>query len=99
MQERGYYALALDGARRKVDSVTSDAGHLMWSGIVPPERVRLVAETLMDERLFSGWGVRTMAEGEGTTPNLTTAAPSGPTTTRLSPPTSGATAFERKPTA
>jgi glycogen debranching enzyme len=48
-----------------VDSVTSNPGHLLWSGIVSPERARLVADTLIDERLFSGWGIRTMAEGEG----------------------------------
>jgi glycogen debranching enzyme len=65
MEDRGYYALALDGEGRKVDSITSNPGHLLWSGIVSPERARLVADTLMDERLFSGWGIRTMAEGEG----------------------------------
>ena len=65
MEDRGYYALALDGAGRKVDSVTSNAGHLLWSGIVPPEKARLVTDALMDEKLFGGWGIRTMAEGEG----------------------------------
>ena len=64
MEDRGYYALALDGEGRKVDSITSNAGHLLWSGIVPPEKARRVAEVLMGEGLFSGWGVRTMAEGE-----------------------------------
>lgn len=65
MEDRGYYALALDGEGRKVDSITSNAGHLLWSGIVPPEKARSVAEKLMDETLFSGWGVRTMATSEG----------------------------------
>ena len=65
MEDRGYYALALDGARRRVDSLGSSAGHLLWSGIVPEERARAVAGRLMGEELFSGWGVRTMAEGEG----------------------------------
>jgi glycogen debranching enzyme len=65
MEDRGYYALALDGEGRRVDSVTSNPGHLLWSGIVSPERARLVADTLIDERLFSGWGIRTMAEGKG----------------------------------
>lgn len=65
MEERGYYALALDGAGRQVDSVTSNAGHLLWSGIVPEDRARAVVDRLMDEDLFSGWGVRTMAAGEG----------------------------------
>jgi len=65
MEDRGYYALALDGAGRRVDSLGSSAGHLLWSGIVSAERARAVADRLMSEELFSGWGVRTMAEGEG----------------------------------
>ncbi|HSK98960.1 MAG TPA: glycogen debranching N-terminal domain-containing protein [Rubrobacteraceae bacterium] len=65
MQDRGYYALALDCAGRRVDSVTSNAGHLLWSGIVPPEKALLVADRLLGAELFSGWGVRTMAAGEG----------------------------------
>jgi glycogen debranching enzyme len=65
MEDRGYYALALDGAGRRVDSVTSSAGHLLWSGIVPEEKARAVADLLLDERFFGGWGIRTMAAGEG----------------------------------
>jgi glycogen debranching enzyme len=65
MEDRGYYALALDGTGRKVDSITSNAGHLLWSGIAPAEKARLVADRLVGEGLFSGWGVRTMAAGEG----------------------------------
>jgi glycogen debranching enzyme len=65
LDERDYYAEALDGEGRPVDSITSNAGHLLWSGIVPPERANAVAAQLMSDALFSGWGVRTMAEGEG----------------------------------
>jgi glycogen debranching enzyme len=64
MEDRGYYALALDGAGRRVDSLGSSAGHLLWSGIVSAERARAVADRLMGEELFGGWGVRTMAAGE-----------------------------------
>ena len=65
MEDLGYYALALDREGRRVDSLTSDAGHLLWSGIVPDDRARRVADHLVGEAMFSGWGVRTMAEGEG----------------------------------
>jgi glycogen debranching enzyme len=65
LEERGYYALALDGQKRPVDSLTSNAGHLLWSGIVPEDRADRVAEHLVGPALFSGWGVRTMADGEG----------------------------------
>jgi glycogen debranching enzyme len=63
--DRGIYALGLDRDKRQIDSLTSNVGHLLWSGIVPEERRGLVADALMDEALWSGWGVRTMAAGEG----------------------------------
>jgi glycogen debranching enzyme len=57
----GFYALALDAEKNKVDSLTSNIGHLLWSGIVPPERIDAIVDQLMGEELWSGWGVRTMA--------------------------------------
>lgn len=63
--ERGFFALALDGQKRKVDSLTSNIGHLLWSGIVEDDKVEPLVRHLMGPALFSGWGVRTMAEGEG----------------------------------
>jgi glycogen debranching enzyme len=65
LEERGYYAVALDADGRPVDSLTSNIGHLLWSGIVDERRAEIVASHLLGPRLFSGWGVRTMAEGEG----------------------------------
>jgi glycogen debranching enzyme len=65
IEQRGFYALALDGEKRQVDSLTSNVGHLLWSGIVPEDRAGILADQLVGEALFSGWGVRTMAEGEG----------------------------------
>jgi glycogen debranching enzyme len=64
-RENGFYALGLDRDKRPIDSAGSNMGHLLWSGIVPPERVDVAADRLMDERLWSGWGVRTMARDEG----------------------------------
>jgi glycogen debranching enzyme len=65
LDERGYYALALDGEKRKVDTLTSNIGHLLWSGVADEEKAARCVQHLLGERLFSGWGVRTMAEGEG----------------------------------
>jgi glycogen debranching enzyme len=65
LADRGYYALALDGERRAVDSLTSNIGHLLWSGIVQDDRAERIARHLMSDAMFSGWGVRTMAEGMG----------------------------------
>ena len=60
----GFYALALDGDNQPVRSLTSNIGHLLWSGIVARKHADRLAEHLMSERLFSGWGVRTMADGQ-----------------------------------
>jgi glycogen debranching enzyme len=59
--DRGFYALALDGKKRPVDSRASNMGHLLWSGIVPPERVPAVVDQLLSNELWTGWGIRTMA--------------------------------------
>ena len=60
----GFYALALDGRKTKVDARTSNIGHLLWSGIVPDDKVEAVVDQLMGEELWSGWGVRTMASDD-----------------------------------
>ena len=65
IEERGgYYALALDAEKRPVDSLCSNLGHLLWSGIVPPERVETIANRLVGEELWSGWGIRTMSTAD-----------------------------------
>jgi glycogen debranching enzyme len=63
--EREFFALALDGGKKPVDSLTSNLGHLLWSGIVDDDKAEAVVRHLLGDSLFSGWGVRTMAEGEG----------------------------------
>jgi glycogen debranching enzyme len=64
LADSGYYALALDGEKNPVRSLTSNIGHLLWSGIVPMERVGSLVTHLSGEQLFSGWGIRTLAEGQ-----------------------------------
>jgi glycogen debranching enzyme len=65
VEDGEYFALALDNERKQVDSLTSNNGHLLWSGIIDKAKAKKVAAHLMGPRLFSGWGVRTLAEGEG----------------------------------
>jgi glycogen debranching enzyme len=60
-----YFALALDTEGNQVDSLASNNGHLLWSGIVDKSKAKAVVRHLLGRRLFSGWGVRTLAEGEG----------------------------------
>jgi glycogen debranching enzyme len=64
VEDGEYFAVALDGDGRQVDSLTSNNGHLLWSGIVDKSKARIVVRHLLGPRLFSGWGIRTMAEGE-----------------------------------
>ena len=63
--DEGYFALALDTDGNQVDALSSNNGHLLWSGIVDRSKAKSVVEHLMGPRLFCGWGVRTLAEGEG----------------------------------
>jgi glycogen debranching enzyme len=64
IEERECYALALDRDKRPVDSLCSNIGHLLWSGIVPPEKQAVVARAMLSDELWSGWGLRTMASSE-----------------------------------
>ena len=61
MPDERCYALALDGAKRRVDAVSSNAGQCLWSGIVLPERAGQLAQRLFEEDLWSGWGIRTLS--------------------------------------
>ncbi|MGI8959662.1 MAG: amylo-alpha-1,6-glucosidase [Bryobacteraceae bacterium] len=58
------YALALDGRKKPCKVKTSNAGHCLFSGIADPMSVGIVTRTLMSEQSFSGWGIRTVADGE-----------------------------------
>jgi glycogen debranching enzyme len=55
------YAVALDGAKQAVDSVTSNAGHVLWTGLASPQRAAGVAASLTGPDMFSGWGIRTLS--------------------------------------
>ena len=58
------FALALDGDKRPVDALTSNPAHLLWAGAALPARVGPLAEALLGDELFSGFGVRTMGSRE-----------------------------------
>jgi glycogen debranching enzyme len=60
-EEAGFYAYMLDGEKRKVMTVASNPGHLLWSGIVPPDRAARVVQRLMAPDMNSGWGIRTLS--------------------------------------
>lgn len=60
-ESEGTYYLGLDGAKRPIEAVASNAGHCLANGIVPPERAARVVERLMADDMWSGWGVRTLS--------------------------------------
>jgi hypothetical protein len=64
LDDMGTYAMALDGEKRPLRVQSSDAGQLLWTGIVPEETAARLVATLMSEPLFSGWGIRTLGAAE-----------------------------------
>ena len=62
LEERGFFAMALDADKSPVDGLASNMGHCLWTGIVDEDKAPLVARHLVSDRLFSGWGVRTLAD-------------------------------------
>jgi glycogen debranching enzyme len=64
IEDQRFYAMGLDADKRPADALGSNAGHLLWSGIVSPERARMVADRLLSPDLYTGWGIRTYASGQ-----------------------------------
>jgi glycogen debranching enzyme len=64
LEDLGYYAMALDGDKRPSRALASNQGHLLWAGAIPNGRAERVRDALMGEAMFTGWGIRTLAEGE-----------------------------------
>ncbi|PZV01338.1 MAG: amylo-alpha-1,6-glucosidase, partial [Leptolyngbya sp.] len=61
LPDQGYVALALDGQGQPVDSITSNPGHCLGTGILSPDKAHSVAERLQAPDMFSGWGIRTLS--------------------------------------
>jgi len=62
LAEAGCYAIGLDADKRPGSGLTSNQGHLLWSNAVSEERARCIRDVLMSDDMFTGWGVRTLAE-------------------------------------
>ncbi|HCU97178.1 MAG TPA: amylo-alpha-1,6-glucosidase [Actinobacteria bacterium] len=65
LPDRGWYALGLDADKRPVDSLASNIGHCLWTGIVDDDKAPSVAAHLLSPEMFSGWGIRTLATTMG----------------------------------
>jgi glycogen debranching enzyme len=64
MEDRRFYAMALDRDKHQADAIASNAGQCLWSGIVTPDRAGDVVERMLRPEMFSGWGVRTFASDQ-----------------------------------
>ncbi|MBX3577497.1 MAG: amylo-alpha-1,6-glucosidase [Rhizobiaceae bacterium] len=64
LDDLGYYALAIDGRGEPCAVRASNAGHLLFVGLPSPERARIVTDHLLGANLYSGWGLRTLAEDQ-----------------------------------
>lgn len=57
----GFFALALDGGKRQVDSVASNMAHLLWCDVPSANEAEQVARHLAGPAMASGWGLRTLS--------------------------------------
>lgn len=64
LDDLGWYALGLDEHKRPIASLTSNVGHLLWCGIVPDHRAATLVGHLCSPRMYTGWGLRTLAADE-----------------------------------
>lgn len=61
MEETGTFALALDRSKNPIPTITTNAGHLLWSRVPTPEQARRMAEVFAAPDMFCGWGIRTLS--------------------------------------
>lgn len=64
MPEEGFYAVALDGEGNACRAITSNPGHLLFTGLPSPDRAAAVTRRLLSAEFRTGWGLRTLAEGQ-----------------------------------
>ncbi len=65
MPDKGYFALGLDADKRQIDSLASNMGHCLWTGIIDAGKAAAVARNLTSPEMFSGFGIRTLASSSG----------------------------------
>ncbi|CAN5696268.1 glycogen debranching N-terminal domain-containing protein [soil metagenome] len=61
LEDRQWFAMALDGDKRPLDALTSNMGHCLWTGIIDRDKAAAVAGHLLSPAMFNGWGIRTLA--------------------------------------
>jgi glycogen debranching enzyme len=64
MEDVSFYAIALDENKEQVGTITSNPGHVLFAEMLDNEKVEKVADMLLSDKMYSGYGIRTMGEGE-----------------------------------
>ena len=64
MDDVNFYAIALDEKKDQVGTITSNPGHILFSEMLNKEKEQKVVDMLVSPKMFSGYGIRTMGEGE-----------------------------------
>ncbi|MGA2834990.1 MAG: glycogen debranching N-terminal domain-containing protein [Acidimicrobiales bacterium] len=65
LEEKGWFAVGLDADKKPIDSLTSNIGHCLWTGIVDEDKALQVARALVSPSMFTGWGLRTLSSDNG----------------------------------
>jgi glycogen debranching enzyme len=65
MEDEQYLAYALDGDKNQIKTIVSNPGHCLFTGILPEEMALAVARRLLNNDMYSGWGIRTMSKVMG----------------------------------
>ena len=93
LEDKGWYAVGLDPDKKPIDSLASNVGHCLWTGIIDEDRASIVAEKLHVPRVVQRLGGSHACHHHGgvTTRSAITVGPCGPTTRSSSRPDSPAT--------
>ena len=62
MEDERCYAFGLDPDKKQITSIASNAGHCLWSGIADQDKAMHTAQRLLQEDMWSGWGIRTLSQ-------------------------------------
>lgn len=57
----GFFALGLDARKRRIRTITSNAGHCIATAICDADLVEKTVDRMFEPDLFSGWGIRTLS--------------------------------------
>jgi glycogen debranching enzyme len=61
MEDEGCFAYGLDPHKKQITSIASNAGQVLWSGIADQDKAERTARRLLQEDMWSGWGIRTLS--------------------------------------